>query len=78
MSLGSSTLFVAEPVSMFVLSTLARCAPPPSLSCHELTFPFQIFCGVNGKIADFSIAPLKYDTLTSLLTERRESTSTTG
>ncbi|CAM9307555.1 unnamed protein product [Scytosiphon promiscuus] len=33
----------------------------------------QIFSGSHGKIADFSIAPTQYDTLTSLLTERRES-----
>eukprot|EP00903_Cladosiphon_okamuranus_P008503 g8168.t2 len=33
----------------------------------------QIFSGANGKVADFSIDPLRYDTLTSLLAERRDS-----
>ncbi|CAM9524264.1 unnamed protein product [Pylaiella littoralis] len=33
----------------------------------------QIFSGSCGKIADFSIAPHQYNTLTSLLADRRES-----
>ncbi|CAM9924103.1 unnamed protein product [Ectocarpus fasciculatus] len=33
----------------------------------------QIFSGYNGKIADFSLAPPEYDTLDTLLGERRDS-----
>eukprot|EP00752_Nemacystus_decipiens_P015204 g13539.t1 len=38
----------------------------------------QILSGANGKVADFSIDPLRYDTLTSLLAERRESVRGVG
>ncbi|CAM9175289.1 unnamed protein product [Ectocarpus sp. 4 AP-2014] len=38
----------------------------------------QIFSGSKGKIADFSIAPLQYNTLTSLLSERRDSVAAGG
>ncbi|CAM9991759.1 unnamed protein product [Choristocarpus tenellus] len=37
----------------------------------------QVFAADAGKIADFSIAPLKYDTLTSLLDEHRAALSPT-
>lgn len=47
---------------LFALKHLMRC-----FACS------QIFSGNSGKVADFSIAPPQYDTLTSLLAERRES-----
>ncbi|CAM9126200.1 unnamed protein product [Discosporangium mesarthrocarpum] len=44
--------------------------------CQKLgirTLPHvQVFAGSAGKIADFSIAPLKYETLPTLLNERRQ------
>lgn len=38
----------------------------------------HIFSGKKGKIADFSIAPSKFDTLPSLLTERRQAAAAIG
>lgn len=60
------------PMSSRTLSPVPVCSVSLAVSSCLDPVP-QIFAGSCGKIADFSIAPHQYSTLTSLLADRRDS-----